>query len=86
MSRTTRIGASRYNNPLIANPTAMVCADTATNTSTTASAAMPMNATDAPTRIDRGARAVCRVSHTVAIWIASTTEWPRSVGNETASR
>ena len=64
----------------------MVCDETATNTSITASAATPMNATEAPMRIDRGARAVCRVNHTVAIWIASTTEWPRSVGNETASR
>lgn len=73
MSRTTTTGANRYNNPLSANLTAMICEETATKTSITARAAMPMNTSEAPIRIDLGALAVCRVSQTVAIWIARTT-------------
>ena len=66
-SRMTANGATRYSSALTAKAMPRVCEVPTNTTSTTARTATTTNATAAMTRTGRGAFAVRRVNHTVAI-------------------
>ena len=86
MSRTTAKGATRYSTALTTKATAMACEVTAMNRLTKATAPTARNTSTTISRADSGVLAVRKVSHTVASWMASTTDWAQPATKETETR